>query len=267
MSNLKNKVAVVFAASGAIAGAVTKSLAEHGAKVYASARNINELEQLINEINKSGGNAQAAKVDAMNEMEIDDYLKKIVLAEGKIDILFNGIGIRPGSNGYGSPSVMLSFEHFMEPLRVHVGSQFLTSRLAARYMMETKTPGTIITLTASLSRLKIPFMAGISSACTAIEGLTRVLAAEFGPHGIKVICLNPTALQETRTIQETTNAVAKTMGVTIEQYNEMAAQRHLLGKGPSLQQVGELAAFMASDAGAILNSHIIDADYGTMSVI
>lgn len=267
MDNLKNKVAVVFAASGAIAGAVAKSLAQHGAKVYASGRHLKEVEQLVKEIKAEGHRAEAAEVDAMDEDGIDAYLKKIVETEGKLDIVFNGIGLRPSTHGYGLPSVTLPFGHFMEPMRVHVGSQFLTSRIAAGYMMNTKTAGTIIMLTASLSRLKIPFMAGVSSACSAIEGLTRVLAAELGMYGIKVICLNPTALQETRTIKETTEANAKTMGVSVDEFKQATAQRQLLGTGPTLRNIGELAAFMASDEGAILNSHIIDADYGTMSVI
>lgn len=267
MTDLKNKVAVIFAASGAIAGAVAKSFATKGSKVYVSARDLKAVQLLADEIKKAGGWAEAKQVDAMNETEIDNYLKQIVADNGKLDIVFNGIGVRPGTTSYGIPATMLSFEHFMEPLKVHLGSQFLTSRIAARYMIETKTQGTIITLTASLSRMKIPFMAGITSACTAIEGLTRVLSSEFGMHGIKVICLNPTALQETRTIKETTAANAKTMGVSIEEFGKLTAQKHLLKQAPSLQNIGALAAFMASDEGAILNSHIIDADYGTMAVI
>ena len=67
--------------------------------------------------------------------------------------------------------------------------------------------------------------------------------------------------------KETTAANAKTMGVPVEEFRKLTAQKHLLKQAPSLQNIGALAAFMASDEGAILNSHIIDADYGTMAVI
>lgn len=267
MNNLENKIAAIFAANGAIGGAVAKAWATAGAKVYLSGRNLADVQTLADEINDAGGQAEAARIDAMNENEIDEYLGKIAAENGKLDAVFNGIGIRVSKGGYGVPTTNLEFEQFLEPFRVHVGSQFLTSRIAARYMIETKSEGTILTLTASLSRLKVPFMSGISSACAAIEGLTRVLAGEFGMFGIRVICLNPTALNETRTIQETNAANAKTIGIPPEALQQMLAQQQLLKKSPTLSDVGELAAFLVSDAGAILNSHVIDADFGNQSVI
>lgn len=216
---------------------------------------------------RDGRKAEAARVDTLDEGGIDDYIRHIVAEHGSLDAVFNGIGIRVSEDGYGVPTTVLDFETFLEPLRVHVGSQFLTSRIAAKYMVETNSPGTILTLTASLSRLKVPFMAGISAACAAIEGLTRTMAAEFGNFGIKVICLNPTALNETRTIRETNAANAKTIGIPPEALGQMLAQQYLLKKSPQLADVGQLAAFLVSDAGAILNSHIVDADFGNRSVI
>ena len=194
-------------------------------------------------------------------------MQKIVEKNGKIDIVFNGIGVRPSESDYGTYTTQISFEQFMKPIQTHVGSQFLTSRVAARYMMQTQTQGTILTLTASLSRLKLPFMAGVTAACTGIEGLTRVMAAEFGQAGIKVICINPTSLPDTRTIQETNAASAKSMGIPTEALTQMLGSQYLLKRSPSLHDVGEMAAFLVSDAGYVLNSHIVDVDCGSMSVI
>lgn len=266
MTNLRDKVAVVFAASGAIAGAVAQSFAQHGAKVYVSARNPEAAKNLADTINKNGGEAEAAKVDAMNENEIEAFIQKVVADNGKLNIVFNGIGARPSESDYGTYTTKISYEQFMKPVQLHLGSQFLTSRVAAKYMMQTKSQGTILTLTASLSRLKLPFMAGVTASCTAIEGLTRVMAAEFGNAGIKVICINPTAMSETRTIQETSMANAKAMGISIEQFAAMQMPS-LLGKAFTLKDTAETASFLVSDAGAVFNSHIVDVDFGTMSVI
>lgn len=109
-------------------------------------------------------------------------------------------------------------------------------------------------------------MAGVTAACTAIEGLTRVMASEFGRAGIKVICINPTAMAETRTIQETSAANAKAMGISIEEFSKMQMPS-LLGKPFTLKDMANAAAFLVSDAGAVFNSHIVDVDFGTMSVI
>lgn len=267
MTDLSNKVVAIFAASGAIAGAVAQSFSDYGAKLYLSARNLEVVESLAESIHSKGGWAAVKQVDAMNEGEMDSFLQHIADQEGRLDAVFNGIGVRPSESDYGIPTSQLSFDQFMKPIKTHVGSQFLSSRLAANYMMATQTQGTILTLTASLSRLKLPFMAGITSACTAIEGLTRVMAAEFGQAGIKVICLNPSALSETRTIQETTQANAKTMGMPVETFRNMLTQSYLLKRSPSLYDVGETAAFLISDAGAVFNSHIVDVDFGHSSVI
>jgi NAD(P)-dependent dehydrogenase (short-subunit alcohol dehydrogenase family) len=268
MTNLRNKVAVVFAASGAIASAVAVALAENGAKVYVSAKSLTTVQQLAEQISQKGGWASATVIDAMNEVAIDNYLQQVVKEEGKLDIVFNGIGIRPIESDYGVSTTQLSFAQFMKPVQVHLGSQFLTSRVAAKYMLQTNSTGTILTLTASLSRLKFPFMAGITAACAAIEGLTRVMAAEFGGAGIKVICINPTAMAETRTIQETSIANAKAMGIPIEEFAAMQNRNaSLLGKPLTIKDMANAAAFLVSDAGAVLNSHIVDVDFGTGNVI
>ena len=264
---LNKKVAVIFAANGAISSAVAKSLAREGAIVYLTGRNKAELEILAETIRQSGCSAKSTVVDACDEQAIDQFLQKVVEEQNQLDVVFNGIGIRPSESSYGTPTSLLSFEHFMKPIEVHVGSQFLTSRLAAKYMIQTECQGTILTLTSSLSRMKVPFMTGFLAACTAIEGLTRGLATEYGRNGIKVICLNPTALYGTRTIKETTEANAKLMGVSPGQWNAQLSQQYLLGRSPSLQEVADVAAFLASDKGAVLNSHIIDVDAGSIMVI
>jgi NAD(P)-dependent dehydrogenase (short-subunit alcohol dehydrogenase family) len=267
MTNLKNKVAVVFAASGAIAGAVAKSFAQNGAKVYVTGKDLAEVNMLADDIKQNGGWAEAHKADALNESDIDKIFEKVVADNGKVDIVFNGIGIRPSQSQYGTPSTVVTYENFLKPLTTIVGSQFLTSRAAAKFMAATKTQGTILTLTSSLSRSKIPFMAGVTSASTGVEGLTRCLAAEFGMMGIKVICINPTGLSETRTIQETSAANAATIGIPTEAFAGELNKGYLTGQRPSLAQVGNVASFLVSNEGAVLNSHIVDVDFGYRGVI
>jgi NAD(P)-dependent dehydrogenase (short-subunit alcohol dehydrogenase family) len=267
MTTLKDKVAVVFAASGAIASEAAKSFAGYGAKVYVSGKDIKTIEVLCENIIKKGGWAEAKQVDALNEVEIDNYLKEIVTQNSRLDIVLNGIGIRPSENSYGIPATEISFEHFMKPIQVHCGSQFLTSRISAKYMIATKSKGTILMLTSSLSRLKFPNMSGITAACAAIEGLTRVLAAEFAQHGIKVVCLNSAGLYETRTMEETFSANAKTLEIAKEELITRSMQMYLLKTGPTLKQIGEVAAFLVSEHGVTFNSHIVDVDCGRFNVI
>ncbi len=267
MTNLKDKVAVVFAASGEIAGAVAQSFSEHGTKLYITARNLDAVKSLAQELKASGGNAKAAKVDALNENEIDTFLEKVIAENGKLDIVFNGIGANYDEMGGRPPTTEATFEQFMAPIEKICGSQFLTSRAAAKYMIQTQSEGTILLLTAALSRSKLSNVAGITAASSAVEGLTRVMAAEWGANGIKVIGISPGALMETKRITGWINAVAEKYGIPSEQIVAQYKAFDILKTSPTLKQVGETAVFLASETGVVFNSHIVDVDCGKMNIL
>jgi len=267
MESLKNKVAVVFAASGEVAGAVSRSFAQNGAKVYVTANNIKAVEDLVKEIKANGGWAEAGKVDALNETEIDNYLQKVVAENGRLDMVFNGIGSCYKDAGSGTPTTLASFEQFLNPLRRICGSQFLTSRCAARHMIQSGSAGTILLFTASMSKTKTPNMAGFASACAAIEALTRVMAAEFGQHGIKSICICSGALIETHKIQEMISDFSGLYGIPREEMAKNYTRFDILKSGPTLKQLGETASFLVSENGEAFNSHIVDFDCGKLNVL
>jgi NAD(P)-dependent dehydrogenase (short-subunit alcohol dehydrogenase family) len=267
MENLKDKVAVVFAASGEIAGAVARSFAQHGAKVYVTARNLTAVEALAHEIKAGGGQAEAGKVDALNETEIDSYLRKVVDDHGRLDMVFNGIGSYYKDAGSGTPSTVATFEQFLNPLQRICGSQFLTSRVAARHMIQSGSEGTILLFTASMSRMKNPNMAGFGSACAAIEGLTRIMAAEFGRHGIKVTCICSAAIMETSKIRGMISDFSELAGISQEEMALNYKRFDILKSGPTLKQVGETAAFLVSENGVVFNSHVVDVDCGKLNIL
>ncbi|HEY4325507.1 MAG TPA: SDR family oxidoreductase [Mucilaginibacter sp.] len=267
MESLKDKVAVVFAASGQVAGAVARSFAQHGAKVYVTAINLKAAELLAKDIVANGGRAEAGKVDALNETEIDSFLQKVVEENGKLDMVFNGIGTYYKDAGSGTPTTIATFEQFLNPLRRICGSQFLTSRVAARHMIQSGSEGTILLFTASMSRSKTPNMAGFASACAAIEGLTRVMATEFGQHGIKAICICSGALMETHKIQGMISDFSEQFGISREEMTKSYTKFNILKSGPTLKQLGETAAFLVSENGAAFNSHIVDFDCGKLNVL
>jgi NAD(P)-dependent dehydrogenase (short-subunit alcohol dehydrogenase family) len=267
MQHLKDKVAVVFAASGEIAGAVARSFSQQGAKVYVTARNRDAVEALARELNANGGSAAAAKVDALNEIEIDDFLKKVVADNGKLDVVFNGIGASYSEMGGRPPTTVATFAQFMAPMEKICGSQFLTSRVAAKHMIATQSEGTILLLTAQLSKCKFPNVAGITAASAAIEGLTRVMAAEWGGNGIKVICICAGAMMETKRITDWMTASAQEYKIPVEQLVAQYKAFDLLKTSPTLQQLGDTAAFLASETGVVFNSHIVDVDGGKMNIL
>src|SRR4029450_8693468 len=121
--------------------------------------------------------------------------------------LLTAIGPRAALAGYATPSTRLPVDTFLLPLTLIVGSQFLTARVAAR-RMAAQGRGPIVTLSASLSGGFVPFMAGITAACGAVEAMTRSLAAEFGPDGVRLDCVRAGGMPETRTIRQALSLMA-----------------------------------------------------------
>ena len=267
MQHLKDKVAVVFAASGEIAGAVARSFAQHGAKVYVTARNLDAVKALAGEIKTAGGNAEAAKVDALNEADIDRFLQKVAEENGKLDVVFNGMAVAYSEMGGRPPAMAATFAQFMAPMQKICGSQFLTSRTAAKYMIQTQSRGTILLLSSAAGRSKIPNLAGFSAACAAVEAMTRVMAAEWGGEGIKVTCITPGALMETQRISGWIESSAKEYGIPVEQLVAQYKAYDILKTSPTLRQVGETAAFLASETGVAFNSHAVDVDCGKLNIL
>jgi enoyl-[acyl-carrier-protein] reductase (NADH) len=110
-------------------------------------------------------------------------------------------------------------------------------------------------------------MAGFASACAAIEGLTRVMAAEFGKYGIKAICICSGALLETHKIQGMISDFSELAGISREEMALNYTRFDILKSGPTLKQVGETAAFLVSENGVAFNSHIVDFDCGKLNVL
>jgi len=257
MAILKNKVSVVFAAGGAIGSEVSRTFGREGATLFLSGRNLAQIEALAVEIKNTGGMAFASKVDAMNEAEIERYLNEVQKKTGRIDIVFNAIGVQPVHAGYGTTCTELPYEKFLLPITTHVGSQFLTSRHAARHMQSQKS-GVILTLSASVSTDSRPFMSNITAACAAIEGMTRSLAAEFSRSGIRVLCLRPRAMAETRTIQQTYAANARTMGIEPEIFARAVREQSLASRATTLKDAAEMAVFLVSDQAGTMVGRAIE---------
>ena len=90
---LKDKVAVIYGAAGAIGGAVARGFAAEGAKVFLTGRLRAPVEAVATDIVSTGGYAEAAEVDALDEQAVDRHLQYVVDRAGRVDISFNAVGI------------------------------------------------------------------------------------------------------------------------------------------------------------------------------
>jgi NAD(P)-dependent dehydrogenase (short-subunit alcohol dehydrogenase family) len=258
---LKNKVAVIYGAGGAIGGAVARAFAREGAKLFLTGRLRAPVEVVAQDIISAGGSAEKAEVDALDEQAVDKHLQSVIDQAGRVDISFNAIGI-PDTDIVGVPLVELDVEKFSLPITSYARSYFLTARLAARRMVANKS-GVIMTITALPSRTGIPSVGGYSAAMAAKEALTRSLSAELAPHGIRVVTLRPHAIPETDSIQEAFNLKAAKV-MTWEHWQEALASRTHTRRLTTLTELANVAVFMASDKASGLTGTTVNLTMGNL---
>lgn len=263
---LTNKVAVIYGAGGAIGGAVARAFAREGADVFLTGHRRPPVDAVAKDIVSAGGSAAAAQVDALDEQAIDAHLQSIIDTAGRVDISFNAVGI-PDATIVGVPLIDLHVDQFALPIASYTRSYFLTSRLAARRMLASKsqsTSGVIMTVTALLGRTGAPLVGGYGPAQAAKESLTRSLSAELAPHGIRVVGLRPQAMPETGTIKRAYEPRARSSGMTWEQWQAMLASRTHPRRLMTLAEMANVAAFMASDQASGMTGTIVNLTMGSL---
>ena len=166
--------------------------------------------------------------------------------KGGLDIEFNATGPRDSEYATGKPVVDLPVREFMVPVDTVLKAQFITAAAAARQMLR-QGSGVIIFLTGSPARPHTPATAGIGAAFGAVENLTRHLAIELSPAGVRVVCLRTAANPDSRTIQDVTGQIAMTMNITQDQANASLAESTLLKASPRTTDTARAATFLASD--------------------
>jgi len=244
---LKNKVAVIYGAGGAIGGAVAHAFGSEGARLFLTGHKRAAVEAVAKDIVSAGGFAEAAEVDALDEQAVDRHLQSVIDQAGRVDLSFNAVGI-PNEKILGVPLTELDLEQFSLPIAAYTRSYFLTARLAARRMIPNKS-GVIMTVTAIPARTGTPLNGGYGPALAAKEALTRDLSAELAPQGIRLVCLRPHGMPETPMIKGLFEIKAKAMGngMTWEQFQAYLANWGHARRIMKLEELTNMAVFMASD--------------------
>jgi 3-oxoacyl-[acyl-carrier protein] reductase len=251
---LRDKVCMIHGAGGAIGGAVARTFAREGASLFLSGRNRASVEAVAHEIVAAGGRAEAAQVDAFDEGAVEKHTAIVVDKTGRIDAVLNAVGTKVVQ---GVPLIDLGLADFAAPIANWTTTQFLTARAAARHMVQ-KRSGVILTLSASPARLALASTSGFGVACAAVEGLTRTLAAELGPQGVRVVCIRP-------------HRIGDTLGpdpdfpLSRDEFRSLIENMTLLKRLPTLDEVAKTAAFLASDGAAAMTGTVVNLTCG-MSV-
>jgi NAD(P)-dependent dehydrogenase (short-subunit alcohol dehydrogenase family) len=179
---LENKNAVIYGGGGSIGGAVARTFAHEEARAFLAGRTRQKLEAVAKDIEATGGSAEVAVLDALDENAVDEHAREVVSQAGSIDISFNLI---TRGDVQQIPLVDMEVADFVRPVTNGITTNFITARAAARQMIE-QGSGVILALDSG-SAHGSPMMGGTGPADAATDTFIRNLAAEIGPHGVRVV--------------------------------------------------------------------------------
>ena len=245
---LANKIAIVTGASSGIGRATAKLFAEEGAKVVVAARRQRELEVLVSEICEAGGDAVACSGDVQEESYARALVELAVERYGGLDIALNNAGA-VGEMGAAS---QISLDTWRSALDINLTGAFLGAKYQIPAMLERGGGSVIFTSTFVGHTAGMPGMAAYAASKAGLIGLMQVLAAEYGPQGVRVNALLPggTDTPGAKSSIETPEARAFVEGL------------HALKRLARPEEIARTALYLASDASSFTTGAAILADGG-----
>jgi NAD(P)-dependent dehydrogenase (short-subunit alcohol dehydrogenase family) len=256
---LQHKNAIIYGAGGSLGGAVARALAAAGARVFLTGRTMDSIQFVADDIVSSGGKIEVAEVDALHEKAVIDHLESVVRHHGKVDISFNAIDMQ---DQQGIPLVDMTIEDFVRPINRAMKTQFITMTAAGKVMIK-QGSGFILSLTATPGGIGYPLVGGFGPACCAIESLSRDLAAELGPYGVRVVNIRSGGSPDSKPF---TDAVENLGDEALDIIRKLEKDT-MLKRLPLMKDIANVAVFLASDLAEKITGVTIDVTCGTTSAL
>jgi len=240
---LDGRRALVTGAGRGIGLACAAALAEAGAEVWLAARSGSEVEAAAEALRRRGERAQALVIDVTDTAAV----VRLVAAHGPFQVLVNNAGTnRP------KPMDEVSEEDIDALYRLNVRAAFFVAREVARGLKAAGLPGSIVQMSSQMGHVGAAGRTAYCATKHALEGLTKALALELGPHGIRVNTVCPTFI-DTPLTHEWLAAPA---------FREQVLGKIALGRVGTVEDVMGAVLFLAGDAASLVTGSALMVDGG-----
>ncbi|HAK75403.1 MULTISPECIES: SDR family NAD(P)-dependent oxidoreductase [Runella] len=245
---LTGKVALITGASKGIGEQIARYLAQFGAKVVISSRRQADLDELAEDIRKTGGEVTAIEARMGDEAQTKHLFDKTVEVYGGIDILVNNAAANP----YYGPTVDCPDNAYDKIMDINVKAPFQLSKLVYP-VMKLRGGGSIINISSIAGETPDPGLGIYSVSKASINMLTKVLAKEWGADGIRVNAVAP-GLIKTKFSQALWQDEKTLAHFT---------KRLPIARMGTVEEVASLVLYLASDASGYCTGGIYTVDGGT----
>jgi NAD(P)-dependent dehydrogenase (short-subunit alcohol dehydrogenase family) len=243
---LDGKTALVTGGGSGIGQRMAERFAEHGAKVMLLGRKQEKLDAAAAGIQASSGTAETCAVDVRDYPAVQAALQKTRDHFGEIDILVCG-----AAGNFPAPVTGMSANAFKSVIDIDLIGTFNTCRAAYEHLRK---PGaSVISISASHATMPIAYQAHVCAAKAGVDLLTRTLAIEWGPVGIRANCITPGPTDDTEGMRR--------LAPTAEVRKKVEGAVPLRRFGTK-DELADLALFLCSDAAAYITGAVYVCDGG-----
>lgn len=251
MQRLLHKVAIVTGAARGIGYAIAQSLGKEGAAVMVSDMDDTAAAAAVAKLKQQGISASFCHCDVASSDQVQQLISHTTQQLGGVDILVANAGIVKTS-----PFLEMSETDFDAVLAVNLKGVFLTCQAAAKQMVKQGRGGSIITMSSVNGVMAIPTIAAYNASKGGIDNLTRCMALSLAPHNIRVNAIGPGSIQ--------TDVLASV--VSDKDAMEKVLSRTPLGRIGQPEEIGSVAAFLASSDASYMTGQVIYVDGGRMAL-
>jgi len=239
-----NKVAIVTGGGSGLGYAIAEKFIENGITTIIAGRDKEKLNKAKDAL---GNLCHAIPCDVSNLASIPAFVEEVLKQFGQIDILVNNAGINMKKD-----FTEVSDEEFQSILTTNLTSVFTMSREVVKHMLS-KGSGNIINISSMAAQYGLPKVIAYSASKTAIDGMTRAMAVELSPKGIRVNAIAPGFIYSAMTekaLNSDPERKAKVFG------------RTPMGYMGQPEDIGAAAYFLASDAAKYITGVVLPVDGG-----